>query len=89
MSWRASLTDLSIFPSPDPTLQLLLQQLSEEKYASFLTHRPKAIAAVAYLKVTDIAGNNNVGFVLEKVKLAPDLRTQYPQTTTLCSSACR
>lgn len=31
----------------------------------------KAIAAVAYIKVTDVAGNCHIGFVMGKAKLAP------------------
>ncbi|KAM9385740.1 LOW QUALITY PROTEIN: glutamate receptor 3-like [Pholidichthys leucotaenia] len=45
----------------------------------------KAIAAAAYLKVTDTAGNNHVGFVMGKAKLAPRPELTIPRLE-LCAA---
>ncbi len=45
----------------------------------------KAIAAVTYLKITDSAGNNLIGFLMGKAKLAPHPEHTVPRLE-LCAT---
>lgn len=69
-TWKASLTDLSNLSISRPFTATSSSAAVRRELCIFCDASTKAFAAVAYLKDTGAAGNNNVGFVMGKVKLA-------------------
>ena len=70
-SWRSSLKDLSSLSIPRQYTQLSPSEAAKRELCVFSDASTKAIAAVAYLRVTDNDGTKQVGFVKAKAKLAP------------------
>ena len=71
ITWRSSLRDLSSLQIPRPYTEISPTEVSHRELCVFCDASTKAIAAVAYLKLTDTNGTIHVGFVMGKAKLAP------------------
>uniref|UniRef100_G3NZ93 DUF5641 domain-containing protein n=1 Tax=Gasterosteus aculeatus TaxID=69293 RepID=G3NZ93_GASAC len=84
-SWRTSLTELSQLSIPRAYTTTSPATAVRRELCVFSDASTKAIAAVAYLKVTDSAGNNHVGFVMGKAKLAPRPEQTIPRLE-LCAA---
>ncbi|CAE1311547.1 unnamed protein product [Acanthosepion pharaonis] len=69
-SWRDSLEALNEVRIPRAFTNIPLSKAVHKELHIFSDASTKAIAAVAYLKVTDDKGNNQIGFVTGKAKLA-------------------
>lgn len=84
-SWRSSLAELCNLSIPRPYTKASPAAAVRRELCIFSDASTKAIAAVSYLKLTDAAGNNNVGFVMGKAKLS-----LCPENTvvTLWNGAC-
>lgn len=78
-SWRASLEELSQLLIPRAYTTVSPTAAVRRELCVFSDASTKAIAAVAYLKVTDSAGNNQVGFVMGKAKLTPRPEQTIPR----------
>lgn len=81
MSWRAlsELSNLSISTAYTETSPAAAVR---RELCDFSDVSTKAITVVTYLKVSDAAGNNHIGFVMWEA------RAHSTETRTLCSSAC-
>lgn len=84
-SWRASLTELSSLMIPRPYTETSPSTAVNRELCVFSDASTKAIAAVAYLRVTDTAGKHHVGFVMGKAKLAPRPEHTIPRLE-LCAA---
>ncbi|XP_034396072.1 uncharacterized protein LOC117735512 [Cyclopterus lumpus] len=84
-SWRASLKELSQLSIPRAYTTTSPPAAVRRELCVFSDASTKAIAAVAYLKVTDSAGNNHVGFVMGKAKLTPRPEQTIPRLE-LCAA---
>ncbi|XP_061923644.1 uncharacterized protein LOC133663290 [Entelurus aequoreus] len=69
--WKDSLKELSNLTIPRAYTEISPSTTTKKELLVFSDASTKAIAAVAYLRVTDAARNCEVGFVLGKAKLAP------------------
>ncbi|XP_064462753.1 uncharacterized protein LOC135373586 [Ornithodoros turicata] len=69
--WRDSLSDLEDIEIPRTYSGISLATACRKELCIFSDASTEAIAAVAYLKLTDARGHNHVGFILGKAKLAP------------------
>ncbi|XP_027897195.1 uncharacterized protein LOC114159423 [Xiphophorus couchianus] len=85
MIWRDSLQDLSSLKIPRPYTEVSLSTAKTRELCVFLDASTKAIAAVAYLKVVNEAGNIQTGFVMGKAKLAPRPEHTVPRLE-LCAA---
>lgn len=70
-TWRSSLKDLTSLQIPRPYTEISPTEASRRELTVFCDASTKAIAAVAYLKLTDTNGIIHVGFVMGKAKLTP------------------
>lgn len=70
-TWQLSLDDLSSLQIPRLYAETSLSTVSRRELCVFCDASTKAIAAVAYLKLTDAKGAIHVGFVMGKARLAP------------------
>ncbi|XP_068227672.1 uncharacterized protein [Palaemon carinicauda] len=70
ISWRNTLQELENLRIPRTYVPYLSETVSKELHV-FSDASKKAIAAVAYLRTTDISGTPSLGFVLGKAKVAP------------------
>ncbi|KAL1276032.1 hypothetical protein QQF64_035655 [Cirrhinus molitorella] len=82
IKWKSSLQCLQI---PRCYISLSPSAADTRELCVFADTSTKAIAAVAYLKVTDINGYTEVGFVLGKSNLAPVKETPFPKLE-LCAA---
>ncbi|XP_076862530.1 uncharacterized protein LOC143514793 [Brachyhypopomus gauderio] len=85
LAWRASLTELSHLSIPRLYTKMSPSAADRKELCVFCDASTKAIAAVAYLKVTDSERNNQVGFVMGKAKLAPRPEHTIPRLE-LCAA---
>lgn len=69
--WKDSLKELSELSIPRVYTDISPSNALKKELCVFSDASTKAIAAVAYLKVTDAIGDSQVGFVMGKAKLAP------------------
>lgn len=83
--WKSSLQCLQDIQIPHCYTSLSTSATSTRELCVFADASTKAIAAVAYLKVTDENGHSKVGFVLGKAKLAPVKETTIPRLE-LCAA---
>ncbi|XP_036003031.1 uncharacterized protein LOC118566091 isoform X1 [Fundulus heteroclitus] len=84
-SWRASLSELAELPIPRRYTEASPSAAVRRELCVFCDASVKAIGAVCYLKVTDSNGNNQVGFVMGKAKLAPRPEHTVPRLE-LCAA---
>lgn len=70
-SWGASLSEHAELSIPRRYTEASLSTAVRRELCVFCDVSVKAIGAVCYLKVTDSNGNNQIGFVMGKAKLAP------------------
>ncbi|CAE1317529.1 unnamed protein product [Acanthosepion pharaonis] len=84
-SWRDSLEALNEVRIPRAFTNIPLSKAVHKELHIFSDASTKAIAAVAYLKVTDDKGNNQIGFVTWKAKLAPRPEHSVPRLE-LCAA---
>lgn len=71
IKWRSSLKALGSLQVPRPYTEVSPTEMSHRELIVFCDASIKAIAAVAYLKLTDSNGAIYVGFVMIKAKLTP------------------
>ncbi len=69
--WRESLKELQHLKIPRPYTSVSPTEAQHKELCVFSDASEKAIAAVAYLKISDAEGNCHTGFVLGKARLAP------------------
>ncbi|XP_023812156.1 uncharacterized protein LOC111947642 [Oryzias latipes] len=69
--WKDSLKELSNLTVPRVYTDISPSKATKKELCVFSDASTKAIAAVAYLRVTDAEGNCQVGFVMGKAKLTP------------------
>ncbi|XP_038071931.1 uncharacterized protein LOC119740639 [Patiria miniata] len=79
MRWRDSLQDLQELKIPRMYTTLPLSQAKKREICIFCDASTKAIGAVAYLRVTNAAGQCEVGFIHGKAKLAPKPEPTIPR----------
>ncbi|XP_061899522.1 uncharacterized protein LOC133647827 [Entelurus aequoreus] len=84
-TWRCSLKDLSNFQIPRVYTQASPTAVSKREIVIFCDASTKAIAAVAYLKLTEKNGTNLMGFLMGMSKLTP-LSEQTVARLELCSA---
>ncbi|XP_026042220.1 uncharacterized protein LOC113033090 [Astatotilapia calliptera] len=84
-SWRDSLKDLSGVMIPRAYTKAFLSTTKTRELFVFSDASTMAIAAVAYLRVVDEAGNTHTGFVMGKAKLAPRPEHTIPRLE-LCAA---
>lgn len=70
-AWRESLKDLEQLCIPRTYVPVSLSSTQRREICVFSDASTMAIAAVAYLRVVDSAGQCHLGFLMGKVKLAP------------------
>lgn len=85
LKWKSSLQCLQELQIPRCYTSLSPSAASSRELCVFADASTKAIAAVAYLKVTNTDGHSEVGFVLGKAKLAPVKETTIPRLE-LCAA---
>ena len=83
--WRESLQDLKEIQIPRPYASFSTAGAKSKELCVFADASVKAIAAVAYIKVTSHVGQTEVGFVLGKTKLAPQPGLTIPRLE-LCAA---
>ncbi|XP_073435740.1 uncharacterized protein [Dendrobates tinctorius] len=83
--WRDSLEVLSSLRIPIPYALVPLDEVQSKRLHIFCDASEKAIAAVGYLKTTDIGNRAHIGFVMGKTKLAPRLELTIPRLE-LCAA---
>lgn len=83
--WKCSLDCLQDLQIPRCYTSLSPSAADTRELCVFADASTKAIAAVAYLRVTDKDGYTEVGFVLGKAKLAPVKETTIPRLE-LCAA---
>lgn len=84
-SWKSSLAELSELSIPRRYTEISPSTAVRRELCIFCDASVKAIAAVAYLKVTDADGNKQIGFVMGKAKLAPRPEHTVPRLE-LCAA---
>ncbi|XP_049918800.1 uncharacterized protein LOC126401515 [Epinephelus moara] len=83
--WRESLRALSNVSIARTYTNISPSEAARRELCIFCDALTKAIAAVAYLKVTDAGGNCEVGFVMGKAKLTPRPEQTIPRLE-LCAA---
>lgn len=83
--WQGSLKDLEHIKIPRAYTSISFSNAQSREICVFCDASTKAIAAVAYLKTTDAAGNSEVGFIMAKAKLAPRPEITIPRLE-LCAA---
>ncbi|KAK7882975.1 hypothetical protein WMY93_029149 [Mugilogobius chulae] len=84
-SWRDSLQDLRNLQVPRPYTVISPATAERKELCVYCDASTKAIAAVAYLKLTDNTGDIHAGFVMGKSKLAPKPEHTIPRLE-LCAA---
>lgn len=84
-AWRGSLQDLMRFETPRAYTAVSLSKAVKKEIHVFADASIQAIAAVAYLKVTDSDATCHVGFIMGKAKLAPHPNHTVPRLE-LCAA---
>ncbi|XP_061749014.1 uncharacterized protein LOC133547258 isoform X2 [Nerophis ophidion] len=84
-TWRRSLKDLSDLQIPGVYTQASPTAVSKREIVIFCDASTKALAVVAYLKLTEKNGTNHVGFLIRKDKLTPSSEQTVPRLE-LCSA---
>lgn len=84
-AWTMSLVDLEHLPIPRSYVLISLSQTQDIELCVFSDASVLAIAAVAYLRVTNSEGQGHVRFVMSKSKLAPFPAHTVPRLE-LCAS---
>lgn len=84
-AWTMSLVDLEQLHIPRSYVPISLSQTQDIELCVFSDASVLAIAAVAYVRVTDSEGQGHVGFVMSKSKLAPFPAHTVPRLE-LCAS---
>ncbi|XP_064470080.1 uncharacterized protein LOC135384826 [Ornithodoros turicata] len=77
--WRNSLPALKEIQIPRTYTSSTLSNGCRKELCVFSDASTKAIAAVAYLKLTDAQGKNHIGFILGKAKLAQKREQTIPR----------
>ncbi|XP_051803959.1 uncharacterized protein LOC127533925 isoform X1 [Acanthochromis polyacanthus] len=85
LQWKNSLQDLQGLKIPRMYTSLPFSMAQKKEIYVFCDASIKAIAAVAYLKITTAEGQNEVGFVFGKAKLAPKPDLTVPRLE-LCAA---
>ncbi|KAI3366456.1 hypothetical protein L3Q82_000591 [Scortum barcoo] len=85
MLWRASLSELASLSIFRPYTIISPSTAVKKELHVFSDASIKAIATVAYLRLTDADGNNDVGFVMGKAKLTPRPEHTVPRLE-LCAA---
>lgn len=80
-----SLKDLEHVRIPRTYTSISLSSSTNRELCIFCDASTQAIAAVAYIKVTDVESKSELGFVLGKAKLAPQPEATIPRLE-LCSA---
>lgn len=83
--WRQSLSALSNLSITRTYTNISPSEATDRELCIFCDASTKAIAAVAYLKVTDADGNCEIGFVMGKEKLTPCPEQTIPRLE-LCAA---
>ncbi|XP_038153297.1 uncharacterized protein LOC119791326 [Cyprinodon tularosa] len=83
--WRESLKELQNLKIPRPYTRVSPSDAQRKELCVFADASDKAIAAVAYLRITDAEGNCHIGFVLGKARLAPRPEQTIPRLE-LCAA---
>ena len=83
--WRESLKELQHLKIPRPYTSVSPTDAQRKELCVFADASDKAIAAVAYLKISDAEGNCHTGFVLGKARLAPRPEQTIPRLE-LCAA---
>lgn len=83
--WHDSLNSLTSLHIPRTYVTFSISQATFPELCVFSDASVKAIAAVAYLKVTHKDKHSEVGFVMGKAKLAPAPESTIPQLE-LCAA---
>lgn len=83
--WKDSLKDLEDVRLPRTYTSISLSGATNTELCVFCDASTLAIAAVAYLKVTNTEGKSEVGFVFGKAKLAPQPEATIPRLE-LCAA---
>lgn len=86
-TWKESLKHLEQVRIPIMYTSISFCGAAKRELCILCDTSTKAIAAVAYAKVTDTEGKSELGFVFGKAKLAPQQEI-YPETGTMCSCSC-
>lgn len=84
-TWRNSLKDLSNLKIPRPYTEISPSEADRRELCVFSDASTKAIASVAYLKLTGMDRNISVGFVMGKAKLTPRSEHTVPRLE-LCAA---
>ncbi len=84
-AWRDSLKDLESLQIPRTYAPVSISEAQRRELCIFCDASTKAIAAVAYIRVTDVEGKHHAGFVLGKAKLAPRPEHTIPRLE-LCAA---
>ncbi|KAI4905746.1 hypothetical protein NFI96_003038 [Prochilodus magdalenae] len=84
-SWQHSLKDLGDLQIPRPYTKSSPIKAKRRELSIFTDASTKAIAAVAYLTVTEENGNSHTGFIMGKAKLAPRPEHTVPRLE-LCAA---
>ncbi|XP_064469540.1 uncharacterized protein LOC135384259 [Ornithodoros turicata] len=85
LTWRDSLHHLERLKIPRQYTAISLSDARRREICVFCDASEKAIAAVAYIRVTDADGMQHVGFVFGKAKLAPRPEQTIPRLE-LCAA---
>ena len=84
-TWRDSLKDLETLQIARTYATVSLSKVQQRELYVFCDASTKAIAAVAYIRVTDVQGEHHAGFVLGKAKLTPRPEHTIPRLE-LCAA---
>ena len=85
VAWKDSLQDLKIFKVPRAYTAKCLSSSKRKEIHVFSDASVQAIAAAAYIKLTDLDGQCHIGFVMAKAKLAPQAIHTIPRLE-LCAA---
>ncbi|XP_051265175.1 uncharacterized protein LOC127368389 [Dicentrarchus labrax] len=83
--WKDSLKDLEHVRIPRTYTSISLNSSTDRELCIFCDASTQAIAAVAYMKVTDAEGKSELGFVFGKAKLTPQPEATIPRLE-LCAA---
>lgn len=84
-AWKESLKLLEEVRIPRMYTSISFNGAEKRELCIFCDASTKAIAAVAYVKLTDSEGNNELGFMFGKAKLAPQQEITIPRLE-LCAA---
>ncbi|XP_032416936.1 uncharacterized protein LOC116718815 [Xiphophorus hellerii] len=84
-AWRNSLKHLEQVRIPRQYTSLSFHNATNRELCMFCDASTKAIAAVAYVKISDAEGKSELGFMFGKAKLAPQKEVTIPRLE-LCAA---